>query len=617
MSRTDPIEQNILGVQSLVGSKTNKTPYSLGTGLEGVEGDLEDELTLRLDDEELLALAAIWEGKYGNYEAKIAIRQEANKTYYLGHQREGTPYPATDGQPISANLIFEAEETFLPAALSKNPDPVVYSDNSPEGNQLADAVKTMLQYHADQLVLRRKIQLMTRNWSMDFLGILKHGWDPIIKDIKTDVRDAKKFVFDPEGYVDPYGDFCGALGERITVTARKLAELFPRFKAFVTVMVDGKMGTDVTYTQWWNDDYTFTTFKGKVLEKNKNPYFAYPSTKTEIDQDGVEQDTEVNPTNHFAISKKPYTFLSVFSFGNQPHDVTGLIEQNIPNQRRISRRTEQIDTNLSNANNSYVFSENNFNQETARQAATGRAKGHPILVPQGGSIGEAIVKLDGGGVDGSFFNELENSKNDLRSIFGVQGITATQQDEDQTARGMILNQSYDNSRIGGGIGDALEQVADNVFNWWVQLYTLFYDEPHTAMVIGQLKASQFVTLDSSMFSKRIVVTVAPDSMKPKDELTIMNQAVTLFQEGALDPKTLLTILNFPDVEQTSENTVLWSVDKTAYLQLNFPELSQQLAQLQAANQQVAQQQQGQPGQAQGGLTPSPSSGSLQSTPLTP
>jgi len=60
---------------------------------------------------------------------------------------------------------------------------------------------------------------------------------------------------------------------------------------------------------------------------------------------------------------------------------------------------------------------------------------------------------------------------------GVQGITAEPQDEDQTARGMILNQSHDTSRIGGGIGMAVEQVADNVFNRLTQLYYVFYDEP--------------------------------------------------------------------------------------------------------------------------------------------
>jgi hypothetical protein len=61
-------------------------------------------------------------------------------------------------------------------------------------------------------------------------------------------------------------------------------------------------------------------------------------------------------------------------------------------------------------------------------------------------------------------------KDSLRGIFGTQGLSGQNQPESQTARGMILNQSHDSTRIGGGIGDALEQVADNIFNWWLQLY---------------------------------------------------------------------------------------------------------------------------------------------------
>lgn len=580
MSTTDPIEQNINGVQQLVGSKLNKINSGASSQLEGVEGDFEDELTLKLDDEELIYLATQWEANYRPYEGKIKIRQEANKTYYLGRQKEGSSQSTTDGQPISANLLFEAEETFLPAALSKNPEPVVWSDNTAEGVKLASDVKTMLQYHADTLALRRKLTIMARHWSIYFIGIIKHGWDTDVKDVKMEVRDPRNFVFDPDGFVDAYADYEGPLGERIEITAGKLIDLFPKHKAYITIRVDGKLGTKVIYTEWWNDEYTFSTFKGIILDKSKNPHYNYDRIVPELDIDGNMNETILPGHNHFGKAKKPYTFLTVFSLGEQPHDVTGLIEQNIPNQRRVTRRTEQIDYNLSRQNNSDVFSQNNFTQETAKQAATAMAKGHPILVPSGGPIGDAIHRLQGQGVDASFFNELENSKNDLRSIFGTQGITATQQDEDQTARGMILNNQYDNSRIGGGIGDAIEQVADNIFNWLVQLYYVYYDEPHFAAVMGQMKAVEYITLQTNNLDRHLVVSVSPDSMKPHDEVTEMNQAMSLWEAGALDPKTLFTVLNFPDPQNTAAQTVLWKTNPQLYMQLNFPDLAQQIMAMQ-------------------------------------
>lgn len=548
-----------------------------------MDGEKIDELTLKLDDGELLALSNAITLNYRGYEESIKIRQALQRQFYLGRQKDGSPNSTTlDGVPISANLIFEAEETFLPAALKSNPDPVVYSDNTPEGNKASKDLKTMLQFHADNLVLRRKLALVVRKWSMDFLGVMKHGWDNEIQDIKSEVKDIKNFILEPDGYIDMYGDYVGMLGERITCKASKLADLFPEHKAFITIIVDGKMGSEVTYTEWWSDEYCFYTFKGKVLDKFKNPNFKY----------------EEGARNHFVKPKKPYTFLSVFNLGDQPHDVTGLIEQNIPNQRRITRRTEQIDYNLSRANNSRAYSENNFTQETAKQASTAMMKGHPVIIPPGSSIQEAIVDFPAQGIDRAFFDELENSKGDLRSIFGTDGLGTVAPQEQKTLGGLLNNEQHDTTRIGGGIGDALEQFVDNVFNYWVQLYYVDYDEKHFAAVLGTLKATEYVELSMEDLDRQFVVSVAPDSMKPKDELTTMNQALTLWQEKALDLKTLFTILDFPDPQETASQTWLYQTNPQMYGMMNFPELNQKIQQLMA--QQQAQAPQGQTSQPEGG-----------------
>lgn len=581
MPSIDPIALSVKGVTDLVRSSLNKTS-GRSYMEEGVSSDFEDSLTLKLDDEKLLLLAAAAEAKYAPYEGKIKPRQEANKAYYLGRQQAGSA-TATD-HPIAANLLFEAEETFLPAALSKNPEPVVWSDDTAEGAKQASDVKTMLQYHADVLVLRRKMNRLTRQWSVYLIGVLKHGWDAEINDISLETRDPRNFIFDPDGRIDEYGDYRGGpLGERVTVTAERLAELFPRHAAYVAVMAGGMMGTKVAYTEWWNDDYTFVTFKNKVLDKAKNPEFNYDRMRKTLFPDGAVEDVKVPGSNHFARPKMPYTFLSVFSFGERPHDETGLIEQNIPQQNKISKREGQIDVNLDRSNNSIGLSAMNFNEETAKQAAVAMQRGNPILIPAGGPVSEAVARFPAPALPAAMFTQLESSKQDLRSIFGTMGITSQQPDEDQTARGMILQQQYDNSRIGGGIGDALEQVADNVFNWWVQLYKVHYDEAHYAAILGQMKAVEYVQFSSMGMTKKLVISVAPNSMKPKDEITEMNQALALWDKGIMDPKTLYMILDFPDPQKTAEQAVLWRLDPQGYMQMNFPELFQQRQQQAQAN----------------------------------
>lgn len=563
-------DMNVRGVSNLVQSGMNKVPGGAYDGEEGVAGELEDILDLADTDEELLRLAKRREALYAPYEGKIKPRQEKNRKYYKGDQLRGSTYESLDNEPIAGNFIFDAVETFLPAALAKNPEPVVYCDDTTEGNAVADDVKTLLQFHADTLVLRRKLHYVTRQWVNDFLGVMKHGWNDTIGDITSDIRKVQDFILDPNGYVDPYGDFSSWIGERITISAEKLAEQFPKHKEYIAEIVEQKMGTDVTYTEWWEDELTYCTFKEKVLDKSKNPFFNYPQTQ----QPGLPAPQERR--NHFAAPKKPYTFLSVFSLQEQPHDITGLIEQNIPNQNLVARRTKQIDYNLSKANNSDVFSEDNFTQETGKQASQAMAKGNPVLIPPGRPISEAIARLPAPTLADAFFKDQEVNKDALRSIFGVQGISATQPTEDTTARGMILNQQYDNTRIGGGIGEALEQFADNVFNWWTQLYHVFYDEAHFAAVLGQLKAVEYVTLSNLRFDRQLIISVAPDSMKPKDELTIMNQALELWGQKALDIKTLLTVLKFPDPQKTAAQVWLYNTNPMLYGQLNFPELMQEM-----------------------------------------
>jgi len=121
MSRQpDAFEQNIAGVQDLIESGVNKS-YADPKYPDGV-GELTDVLDLPMTDEELISLKDEWESKNLSYVPKVEKRQERNKLYYSGKQRAGG---LAQDAVIPSNLIFEAQETFIPQALSKNPEPAV------------------------------------------------------------------------------------------------------------------------------------------------------------------------------------------------------------------------------------------------------------------------------------------------------------------------------------------------------------------------------------------------------------------------------------------------------------------------------------------------------------
>lgn len=568
MPNTDAFQMNIDGASQLVSSGTNKTSGGGIGSEEGVVGEYIDILDLPMSNMELLELKREWGGKSAGYDPKIKPRQEKNKLYYSGRQRNKM---GEVDKVISSNLIFEAEETFIPQALSQNPEPVVWSDNSNEGKGASNDMKTMLQYHADVLCLRKKLGVMLRHWSVYFIGVVKHGWDEKSNDISTEIRKPQNFILDPDGYIDEYGNYKGDyLGEKIECSASKLIELFPEHKDYILIKCSGKLGTKVIRTEWWTDEYCFTSFEDEILDKHKNEYFNYDVTEKSKDEYDVETETVTPGLNHFATPKMPFTFLSVFSLQEQPHDITNLIEQNIPNQDRINDRDDQISRNLRSANNSIALSGLSFNQDTGRQAAAALEDGDPVLVPDG-QVQQAIQRFPAPSVPDAVFKSQDNDKVTLRSVFGTQGLTSQPQNSNTTARGMILNQSHDSSRIGGGVGDALEQVADNIFNWWVQLYYVFYDEPHYGAIMGNGRAVEYVTLLKSNINRHFVISVAPNSMKPKDEISEQNMAMELANAGWLDPINLFKKLDYADPMETAKMVTIWRINPQMYAQMFFPE----------------------------------------------
>lgn len=573
----DSFEMNILGATDLVGSDTNKIKASTDIE-EGIDSDYEDVLELPMSDEELLSLRDEYENKSNGYYPKIKTRQQRNKTYLKGKQRNFT---SNEDRVISKNLLFEATATFVPAALAENPEPVVYSDNTNEGKAASNDLKTMLQYHAKVLGFRQKLGMMVWQWSEYFIGAVKYGWEPLINeqtgedngDITVELRKPQNLVLDPDGYVDEFGDFHGWVGDRLEKPASWFIEKFPKHATYVRLKVNDKLGTRITATEWWNDEYCFTTFQEVVLDKHKNEFFNYPEKQPEpLEGEAVQPQQPV--TNHFAAPKKPYTFFSVFSLQEEPYDFTNLIEQNIPNQDRITDRDEQITKNLASGNNAVTISGLSFTSETADQAVQTFYEEGFLLIPDGNMDG--VKRIPASALPSGIIESQESDMQSLRSIYGISGLIPNM-NPDEAVRNNMMNEQHDSSRIGGGVGDRIEITAENMFNWCAQLYAVFYDTAHFGAVMGNAAAIEYVSLSAQNMQRKFVITVSPNSMAPKDEVSERQQAIQLATDGFLDPINLFKALDDADPINTAKMVVLFRVNPMAYLQQFFPEQAQQLA----------------------------------------
>jgi len=544
------------------------------------------ELTLEMSDEELIALKKSWIKNWEPYKVEIEKKQKVNEDYWLGQQFN--PNKSSDNErPLVDNLIFESLETFLPIATRAKAEPLVESDNTEEGNALADKVRKMILYVADNLSFNLKMKQVARYWALHLLGVIKVGWSVVENDITCKAIRASKLVLDTNSTIDGCQYDGYYIGEYLDDMASDLVLRFPEKAEFIKDKVKDNMGTKVSYIMWTTNEYVFWTLDNEVLGKNKNPHWNYDSEEEQPITDEFGQQTmqtvPIKGNNHFNSPQMPYVFLSVFNLGKQPHDDTNLIQQNLPLQDLVNKRLAQIDMNADNANNGIALSGDAFTEEQAMKAAHKRRKGAAFWVPTG-DVNAAIKELPAQPLPNFIYESLLDYKNSLRDLFGVRGSTPQGTIREQTLGGKEIIKGQDADRIGGGVSTYLEQFSDRVFNWFVQLMYVYYDEPHAASVVGVERAKEYITLVNSEFTSKLTIGVKEGSMVPRDPASQRGEAVELWAQQGIDPITFFTRLEFPNPREAAKQLYLWQADP---IQL-FPDL---LAEQQAQQAQQMQQQQ--------------------------
>lgn len=537
----------------------------------------EEEFESGMTETEIIELTTGWKREYSVYYADIRKSQEISFDYWIGKHRSDSNanvssamQNTTDPLNMVDNLIFEAIETFLPIATRANPDPLVSSDPSEMGQQVAHDLKAGLVNWADKNILRRKLAKMARHWLLNRIGCAKLKWDPLTGTICLDIIQPKTMIFDPDGHVDERGYFIGTwLGQKKKSSASFLCELFSKKKSEITLMVKGKMATKLEYIEWWYEDReNFYTLGNLVLGKYKNPNWNYDgTTKVKDPETGAEIETEVQGVNHLEEMRSPYIFLSIFNTGEQPHDETSLILQNLSIQDLVNRRWRQLDKNIESMNNGMVVSGTAFTEEQAAQVNSTLRRGGTIRVPNG-KITDAAQRLAAPSLSPDVFRNLEDARSEERNIFGTAGSTAEGTQQQKSVRGKILVNQMDSSRIGGGVTEYIEQVADSIYNMVVQFMFVYYDEEHWITSAGDLGGRELISLKNDKFPllKTLHVTVKEGSMIPKDPLTQRNEAIDLWNEKAIDPLNFFKRLDFPDPANITQQLILWNMLQQGQIQ---------------------------------------------------
>lgn len=543
----------------------NKTPGSSPSDTDqGAAATKLPELSLEMENEDILKLTDKWKNKWEKSEVKNEWEKKAeeNEKYWLGKQFSGSD--SSQERAEVDNLIFESLETYLPQATRRNPEPLVEkADGNAEQKEQEHIlkVKTKLGRVADKNRLRLKLKKAARHWAIYLLGVLKFGWD-LDNDIpQARVIRPKKIILDPDATIDEDGYSGAYIGEHRKMEASKLVSILKTTggedKAIEKVEeeVKGEMGTDVNFIEWWTAEYVCWQLKKTILLKKKNPNWNYDKTEEgEMQVDDYGNETlapakEVKGINHFPSPRMPYEFLSVFNLGDRPMDATSLIGQNLANQDLINKRNRQITKNADDMNGGLVVSlaRSGLTQPQAKKVATALRSGGAILIPEG-SPRDAIDRYPAPALPGDVYNQLVDTRARVRDIFGTRGSSAGGIESESTVRGKIISRGLDTDRIGGGISEYLEQLADRSYNWFLQMLYVYSTD------------FQFV---GGAEPPKLDVSVKEGSLLPKDSTTIANQAIELGSAGKMSLVDMYRRLEFPNPEEMAANV---------WLEANAPEL---------------------------------------------
>lgn len=601
--------------------------YSLGAGVnkrsgdesrenaEGVIGARLPELTLDKKDEDLVKLADTWERTWNESDVKQKWEAagEENEKYWKGeHYNRPT---ADKSRAMVDNAIFEGLETYLPQVTRRNPEPMVVLAVGEEADQakqdFVHALQLELGEIADEVKLRLKLKGAARHQSVRLLGAVKLGWDldndrPAVKVVRP-----QKLILDPEAATDEDGYTGDRQGEHRRLPAWKIVALIEKdptqkdnVEYITNELAKGDMATEIGFVEWWTVDYMFWKCGSRVLLKRKNPHWNYDEEPTSAvtgeSEQGVPaeqpiQGPEATPelpqgapavpqipqadapapqeprkgVNHFKSRRMPYVLLSIFNLGKQPVDATSLMGQNLANQDLLNKRNKQIDRNADNANNGMVVSleRSGLTKDQASRVAEAIRKGGVVTIPSG-TPQEAVYKPANSELPSYIYTQLVDTRQRVRDIWGTRGSSPAGIESETTVRGKIISRGLDTDRIGGGISEYLEQMADDIYNWIVQLLYVYDDRFQEQFAQG-------------VVPPRVKVSVKEGSLLPKDSQTIANQAIELSGAGKMSLIDLYKRLDYPNPEQLAANVWL-EVNAPEILFANDPRVQQVIQQKQQA-----------------------------------
>ena len=489
-----------------------------------------------MTDTELVAQIDSWLNESQDFYSLLKEVWEQNLNYYHGNQTGLENIRGKESRAVE-NRIWMATETMIPIASSRLPDIEVRSGSEDEQDQIdADDLKDILAYHKERTGFQTDAEKFLRNLILLRYGVFKKFWDKEKDDVGRQVIDPRRIR------IPKYGrniDELAFIIEYLELSYPQLVLNFGKDKADEIVKVKPKETEDnvkkrkSTYNvlEVWTNEFVAWRAGSVILDKKKNLFYDFKDKKN----------------NFFDNPRKPYIIKSAFETDESIIGDTDYVQATISIQDNINIRKRQAENIINKVANPDLLIDSDAMSE--EQAANITNEAGQIIY--GKDATKAVTFISPGNVPAYLFTDLETSRAQFDNIWGVHSTTRGEREGKETLGGRQLLRAADLGRI-DLVARQIERASDEDSEWDTQMMKMFYTEERAFSILGEDGTRFIKKFSRGKIKKGVKPQVVAGSTLPKDEITQRQEAIQMWQLGALGIRTLykrLKLANIPDAIQ--------------------------------------------------------------------
>lgn len=574
-----------------------------------------DPLHLGLDDKVFVSTAKklIDDSRKFFKKKNLYERRKKNETYYFGRQIEELEkknYFRDNEARYMDNIVWEAEASIKPIALSRIPDLIIKNaKDTPESKKLGEDLTKIINSQLRKRENRRALGMAYKHRPVYFTGIIKYYWDPkknkfgdyIFQAVHPNTVDV-----DQTATTNDTEDM-NWIAHHYDMTAKEILMKFPDKKEDFRKSAnwtekdltdEKKLLTPIRISEIW-----FTWYekkgeeweriegvawvwleKGLLLKKMKNPNWDWSGEEQTFKYDEETNEfrtpnememrnqlltgtpmrgmmTQKIYYNYFDAPQKPFIFLGYDQFGMQAYDETSRIEQILYLQDNVNKRGKQITDMADHARGKNVFSTESGLTSTDIEGIDMMDPDQDILID--GEIAKVWSLIPGIQPTPALFEDQQLNRERVFAKAGAHATTRGEREASETATGRQILREADFSKQDDEVEDTINYAAEKMAKAALQMIKLRYTEDHLVRLLGQDGRVVFMNINRDQVEDGMEVEVSASAV---DKLRRKSEAYELAGMQMIDPVNFFKDTETPEPEKRAEMLMVFTLAPDLYLQ---------------------------------------------------